>query len=185
MNFLVNISIIIAVITTISNAYQIENPDCDCDTLKFTTKNPFILRKYEKAIGIFNRVKGVEVSGRAVWLHKNENYFLYFSNGSSMWAVGEVLGGDEATLENRGDTDKCPDTVRSSWSMKARLGGGDMFDDTMRVTCMSGACAGQYCGHNAQCDEGVGQCVCKEKYSGDPYKRCFPNIGKIFIPTCC
>ena len=42
-----------------------------------------------------------------------------------------------------------------------------------------------YCGHNAQCDEGAGQCVCKEKYSGDPYKRCFPNIGKIFIPSCC
>ena len=53
-----------------------------------------------------------------------------------------------------------------------------MYDDTMRVTCMSGACAGQYCGHNAKCDDGAGICVCKENYSGDPYKRCFPNIGK-------
>ena len=158
-------------------SFTIDTQECDCDILKFTTKNPYILRKYEQALGSYNRVKGVEVGGRAVWLHKNENYFLYYANSSSKWAVGEVLGGDVATLENRGDTDKCPDGVRSSWSMDARLGDGDMYDDSMRVTCMTGACAGLHCGHNARCDPSTGQCVCNNNYNGDPLKRCFPNIG--------
>ena len=119
-------SLIFIITIPLSYCYQIAPPaeDCDCDILKFTSKNPFILRKYEKALGSFNRVKGVEVGGRSVWLHKNENYFLYYSNSSSMWAVGEVLGGDEATLENKGDIDQCPDNMRSSWSMQARLGSG-------------------------------------------------------------
>ena len=34
----------------------------------------------------------------------------------------KVLGGSEATIENRGETDKCPDSVRSSWSVPARQG---------------------------------------------------------------
>ena len=85
--------------------------ECGCDIIKFTSQNPYILRKYEAALGLYNRVAGVEVGGRAVWLHNNENYFLYFSNASAMWAVGEVLGGDEATIENLGDTDMCPDQV--------------------------------------------------------------------------
>ena len=85
--------------------------ECGCDIIKFTSQNPYILRKYEAALGLYNRVAGVEVGGRAVWLHNNENYFLYFSNASAMWAVGEVLGGDEATIENLGDTDLCPDQV--------------------------------------------------------------------------
>ena len=169
--------VLLAIAVNLCHPYQIDNLDCDCDILKFTTKNPYILKKYEQAIGLYNRVKGVEVGGRAVWLHKNENYFLYYSNSSVMWAVGEVLGGDIATLENRGDTDQCPDSVRSSWSMRARLGGGDMYDESMMVVCMTGACAGQGCGHHAHCDEDSGQCQCDVNYSGDPYNRCFPNIG--------
>ena len=28
-------------------SYTIDTQECDCDILKFTTKNPYILRKYE------------------------------------------------------------------------------------------------------------------------------------------
>lgn len=99
--------VILGLAVTGSNTFTIDNIDCDCDTLKFTTKNPYVLRKYDQALGLYNRVKGVEVGGRAVWLHQNENYFLYYSNASVMWAVGEVLGGDVATLENRGNLQQC------------------------------------------------------------------------------
>ena len=172
---------LLSMILSSSHSLQIDSQTCDCDTIKFSSQNPYILRKYEQALGLYNRVKGVEVGGRSVWLHGNENYFLYYSNASSMWAVGEVLGGSEATIENRGETDKCPDTVRSSWSVPSRLGGGQMYDETMVMICQTGACGGQYCGHQASCDQETGECRCEEGHTGDPAIRCFPVIGNMVM----
>ena len=61
--------------------------------------------------------------------------------------------------------------------MEARLGDGHMYDESMSVVCMTGACAGQQCGHHASCDQSSGQCVCRPNYNGDPHDRCYPNIG--------
>ena len=174
---------LLSTILSTSHSLQIDSQTCDCDTIKFSSQNPFILRKYEQALGLYNRVKGVEVGGRSVWLHGNENYFLYYSNASSMWAVGEVLGGSEATIENRGETDKCPDAVRSSWSVPSRLGNGQMYDETMVMVCETGACGGQYCGHQASCDQEAGQCRCEEGHTGDPAIRCFPVIGNMVMDS--
>lgn len=110
------------------------------------------------------------MSGRPVWLHENENFFLYYSNKSAMWGVGLVLGGDVATLENKGDVDRCPSDLRTPWRR------GDS-SASMKMLCLTGPCAGYHCGPNAECQARTQTCVCKASYSGDPYKRCFPSVG--------
>ena len=114
-------------------------------------------------------MRGVEVGGRAVWLHQNENFFLYFSNKSAMWGVGEVLGGDRATLENRGDIGRCPGELRTPWVRGDSPAGVEVESD---------------CGPNAQCEAVAGTqqtCVCEESYTGDPYSRCFPSVGNLVL----
>ena len=123
------------------------------------------------------------MSGRPVWLHKNENFFLYFSNKSAMWGVGLVLGGDEATLENRGDVQRCPGELRTPWQRGGGGGGEGGEGDSpagLKMLCLTGPCAGYHCGPNAECEASSQTCVCQESYSGDPYRRCFPSVGTIF-----
>ena len=114
-----------------------------------------------------------------MWLHKNENFFLYFSNKSAMWGVGEVLGGDVATLENRGDVGRCPGELRTPWVR------GDSPDSPagVEVECLTGPCGGYHCGPNAECEAGTQEtCVCQKSYTGDPYNRCFPSVGNLGLP---
>ena len=95
-----------------------------------------------------------------------------------MWGVGEVLGGDVASLENRGDVGRCPGDLRSPWVR------GDSPDSPTRleVDCLTGPCAGYHCGPNAVCEAASQTCLCEENYSGDPYTRCFPAVGNVQSP---
>ena len=53
---------LLSTILSSSHSLQIDSQTCDCDTIKFSSQNPYILRKYEQALGLYNRVKGVEVA---------------------------------------------------------------------------------------------------------------------------
>ena len=151
----------------------LSSPDCDCDILSLS---PLAGRRLSTSdLGLYNKVLGVEVGGRAVWLHQNENYFLYYSNQSSMWGVGQVLGGEEAQLENRGSVEMCPGDLGTTWLRRADL----EAEERLEVVCLRGPCAGYTCGPNAECDERTESCRCRESYSGDPHERCFPTVGNL------
>ena len=126
-------------------------------------------------LGTYKKVEGVQVGGKPVWLKEHGDFFLYFSNQSSYWAVGQTLGGDVVRLENRGTG--CPSKLTSSWRF---ADGGErslVYDHSLKLLCPSGPCGREICGHNAMCDKNSGQCVCLENYEGDPRDRCFPRIG--------
>ena len=150
----------------------LSSPDCDCDILSLAPLPPS--RQANTDLGRYNKVLGVEVGGRPVWLHQNENYFLYYSNQSSMWGVGQTLGGEEADLENRGSVEQCPGDLGRTWVRRA----GEEEEERLEVVCLRGPCAGYTCGPNAECEERTQQCRCRESFSGDPLERCFPTVGR-------
>ena len=129
-------------------------------------------------LGTYSKVEGVQVGGKPVWLHQNEDFFLYFSNHSSYWAVGQTLGGDVVRLENRGIG--CPDQLTSSWRFANGGEGSLVYDHSLKLICPDGPCAREICGNNARCDKDLGHCVCQDNYEGNPQDRCFPRIGKKF-----
>ena len=117
------------------------------------------------------------MGGRPVWLHKNENFFLYYSSLSSMWGVGEVLGGEEALLENRGEVGGCPGELKGGWRRRGEDGEQEE-EERLEVVCLRGPCAGYHCGPNAECEERSQTCQCRGGHTGDPYHRCFPTVGR-------
>ena len=71
---------LLSMLLSSSQSLQIDSQACDCDTIKFSSQNPYILRKYEQALGSYNRVKGVEV--REFLRELITNFTSYLSAGN-------------------------------------------------------------------------------------------------------
>ena len=164
---------VVMVLALLPPGLSSDSADCDCDILSLSALSG---RQTDSDLGRYNKVLGVEVGGRPVWLHQNENYFLYYSNQSSMWGVGQVLGGEEAALENRGSVERCPGDLGPRWRRRGQ-GGQQEQEERLAVVCLRGPCGGYTCGPNAQCDALSQSCQCREGHTGDPLTRCFPTVG--------
>eukprot|EP00090_Calanus_glacialis_P020657 TRINITY_DN31854_c0_g1_i1.p1 TRINITY_DN31854_c0_g1~~TRINITY_DN31854_c0_g1_i1.p1 ORF type:complete len:998 (-),score=131.89 TRINITY_DN31854_c0_g1_i1:38-3031(-) len=163
------------VLVNIGDALEIES--CDCENIEIVTSDKRTIRKQRLTLGTYSKVEGVQVGGKPVWLHQNEDFFLYFSNHSSYWAVGQTLGGDVVRLENRGTG--CPDQLTSSWRFANGGEGSLVYDHSLKLICPDGPCGREICGNNARCDKNLGHCVCQDNYEGNPQDRCFPRIGSL------
>jgi len=167
--------ILATIVFTICDA--LERESCDCDNIEIVSSDRRTIRKQRLTLGSYNKLEGVQVGGKPVWLHQSGDFFLYFSNHSSYWAVGQTLGGDVVRLENRGTG--CPNELTSSWRFANGGEGSLVYDHSLKLICPGGPCGREVCGHNARCDEDIGHCVCPENYEGNPQERCFPRIGSL------
>jgi len=162
---------------------------CECPTVEIVAGRSDVREKHGALLGSY-RLRAERVNNRPTYEHASGGFFLFYNaHSQGFWAVAERMHADVVRLENQGDG-LCPYRLRSTW----RFADGDLralvYDDGLRVVCLSDACSVANCGHQAVCVEGkedngeaedspetnVGAainatCVCEQGFYGDPYDR--------------
>ena len=152
---------------------------CACQRLIFSSQNSVALSKHSNSYGEYFLYDYYQ--GYPVYQHFAGVEYLYKRDGN--WLISDKVGLREAGLQNQGeDSSQCPYHFRTTWEYAdiEQPGWQWVYDFTARMVCPTDICSITKCGFNANCVEenGQGICKCESGYSGNAYRRCFPDLDK-------
>ncbi|XP_023347561.1 uncharacterized protein LOC111716356 [Eurytemora carolleeae] len=151
---------------------------CNCTTIIISSSNPSTISIHSGELGQYTLV-GVK-AGRPFYKHTSNRFFLYYHEGrGGNWLVNETPGLVYGGIQNSKDYPICPYLLSTVWQYGDSKLEGWVYDTSLQVTCPEDPCSILKCGFRAQCQitSGRASCICRPGYTGNPYTRCYPNLG--------